>query len=69
MNAMSLNLNAAEQLTLQEAAQNHPLAFFRERALALLQLAAGQPAADPAAHNWAGWYAECGLAGLYRDQR
>ena len=40
----ALSLLAAERLTLEQARDHHPLAYVRERAAALLRIAAGEAA-------------------------
>jgi transposase len=40
----ALNLLDAERLTLEQARDHHPLAYVRERAAALLRIAAGEAA-------------------------
>lgn len=76
-----LLLSEAERLTLAQARDRHPLAYVRERAAALLRIAAGEAAyhvavtgllkvRDPdTIYAWLNRYEQYGLAGLRLPRR
>lgn len=73
---VSLELSTAEKAALEEMRDEHPKAYLRERAAALLKVAAGQSVNAVAAHGllkrhepetvsgWVRRYQAAGLAGL-----
>lgn len=77
----TLLLLEAERLTLEQARDRHPLAYVRERAAALLRIAAGEAAyhvaitgllkpRDPdTIYHWLNAYEQQGLAGLRLPRR
>jgi hypothetical protein len=80
-NQRRLSLNPAEQVTLEQARDCHPKPYVRERAAALLRVAAGQSAHQVArggilkarkpdtVYDWLDGYEKKGLAGLYQRPR
>ena len=79
--ARALVLSKAEQLTLEQARDHHPLAYVRERAAALLRISAGQAAyhvaitgllkpRDPdTLYHWLNLYEQRGIAALRLPRR
>jgi Winged helix-turn helix len=79
--ARVLSLSESERQTLEQARDHHPTPYMRERAAALLRIAAGEAAyhvamagvlraRDPdTLYTWLGRYEREGLAGLFNHRQ
>lgn len=81
MKALSLQLEPYQQLTLEHMRDRHPVPYLREKAAAMLKIAAGEKVEEVAhsgllkprkADTVRGWlkaYQRHGLGGLYQQPR
>lgn len=81
MKAISLELEPYQQITLEQMLRHHPAPYLREKAAALLKIAAGQSVEEVARHGllrprkadtvrgWVHAYQRLGIGALYQKAR